>query len=97
MKEVAGSDDHGSKNGTHLLESKVDELQEKNEVMERRLSLLTQEKEESAEIMERRTAELNQLKSILRELNASGVCVMGFMCRAHSAGGRDSNDKDGEG
>ena len=72
-KEVGGVDDHGSESGSNILKSRLDELQEKNEVMEKRLSLLTQEKEESTEIMERRAAELNQLKSILRELNTSGV------------------------
>lgn len=50
---------------------KFDELLERNEAMEKRLSVLTQDQQDNAELLEKKDEELKQLKMILREMNES--------------------------
>ena len=50
----------------------LDSLLEKNEAMQKRLSVLTQDQEDSRELLEKRDEELKQLKVILREMNERG-------------------------
>ena len=51
---------------------KFDELLERNEAMEKRLSVLTQDQQDNAELLEKKDEELKQLK--LREMNESVRC-----------------------
>lgn len=53
---------------------KFDELLERNEAMEKRLSVLTQDQQDNAESLEKKDEELKQLKLILREMNESVRC-----------------------
>ena len=53
---------------------KFDELLERNEAMEKRLSVLTQDQQDNAELLEKKDEELKQLKLILREMNESVRC-----------------------
>ena len=53
---------------------KFDELLERNEAMEKRLSVLTQDQQDNAELLEKKDEELKQLKMILREMNESVCC-----------------------
>lgn len=53
---------------------KFDELLERNEAMEKRLSVLTQDQQDNAELLEKKDEELKQLKLILREMNESLRC-----------------------
>lgn len=53
---------------------KFDELLERNEAMEKRLSVLTQDQQDNAELLEKKDEELKQLKMILREMNESVRC-----------------------
>ena len=53
---------------------KFDELLERNEAMEKRLSVLTQDRQDNAELLEKKDEELKQLKLILREMNESVRC-----------------------
>lgn len=53
---------------------KFDELLERNEAMEKRLSVLTQDQQDKAELLEKKDEELKQLKLILREMNESVRC-----------------------
>ena len=50
----------------------LDSLLEKNEAMQKRLSVLTQDQEDSRELLEKKDEELKQLKVILREMNERG-------------------------
>ena len=50
---------------------KFDELLERNEAMEKRL---TQDQQDNAELLEKKDEELKQLKLILREMNESLRC-----------------------
>ena len=53
---------------------KFDELLERNEAMEKRLSVLTQDQQDNAELLEKKDEELKQLKLILREMNECVRC-----------------------
>ena len=53
---------------------KFDELLERNEAMEKRLSVLTKDQQDNAELLEKKDEELKQLKLILREMNESVRC-----------------------
>ena len=53
---------------------KFDELLERNEAMEKRLSVLIQDQQDNAELLEKKDEELKQLKLILREMNESVRC-----------------------
>ena len=53
---------------------KFDELLERNEAMEKWLSVLTQDQQDNAELLEKKDEELKQLKLILREMNESVRC-----------------------
>lgn len=55
---------------------KFDELLERNEAMEKRLSVLTQDQQDNAELLEKKDEELKQLKLILREMNESVRCYV---------------------
>ena len=56
------------------VDMKFDELLERNEAMEKRLSVLTQDQQDNAELLEKKDEELKQLKLILREMNESVRC-----------------------